>query len=138
MKLRTLVKLCSLGFALLLMLFFVGCGSKNKDVDNIEESLKSLVEIANKQYPTMLDSTMRIDSSAVKGRTITYFCTMTEDDIFDAEILEEIGVPTIKENLKNNSELDFFRENNLSIQYIYFDNAGKKLYDFTLSTDDIK
>lgn len=137
MKRNFLTTLSLFSFVLILSLAFVQCSSKNKNTE-LEKALGTLVKTINKQCPIKVDATMQLDSCTTKKRELTYYYTITEDDIFDAEIFEEIGVPAIKDNLKNNSQLDFFREHNVSIRYIYSDNAGKKLYDLFLNTNDIK
>lgn len=135
MKRNFLTKLTLFGFVLMLSLTFVQCGSKNNT--ELEKALETLVKTINKQCPIRVDSIMQLDSCVAKEKELTFYYTVTEDGIFDAEIFDEIAVPTIKDNLKNNSQLDFFRKHNVSMKYIYSDNNRNKLYELFLTTNDI-
>lgn len=135
MKKKILTQIGLVSLVLFMSLAFVQCGSKDKEV---EKALTTVVEAINKQCPITVDEITRLDKCEAKGKELTYLYTITDSEVFDVKQFEEIGVPVIKETLKNNPQIALFREYNVVIKYKYSDKDGKELYALTVNPSDYK
>lgn len=110
-------------------LLFTQCTSKEQDA---EYKLQKLVHSINMQCPIHTDSIMQLDSCVVNGQNMTYLYTVANEELFDVELFEEIGVPTIKDRIKNNPDLDYFRKYDANLYYEYRNEDNKLIYKFAI------
>ena len=94
---------------------------------DLESELKSTALELNKQTPMQIDQFTRLDSASTKGKTnFIYYYTLI--DIEKAEVnLDTVNKyirPNIIENVKNSPELKTFRDNNIIMDYKYYDKNG--------------
>jgi hypothetical protein len=105
---------------------------------------KQLVEAANqinKNLPIMVDSETRLDSTmALPNKKFTYIYTLinyTQEEI-DSDELKELLEPNILNNIKTNSDLEEFRENKVTMVYLYKDKTGNEILKLEYSYNDYK
>lgn len=94
--------------------------------DFSEELIKAAIEVNNKT-PMQVDPYTRLDSASAKGKAnFTYYYTLI--DLNKAEVnLDTVNKyvrPNIIEGVKSSSELKIFRDNNVTLNYKYFDKNG--------------
>jgi len=133
MRKKNLKKLPLLLLILFLSIISTQCTSKDKE---IEQALSSLVETVNRQCPITVDEIMYLDRCEAKGKELTNFYVVTDTSNFDVKQFEEIGVPSIKEMLKSNPQIDVYRKYEVVIKYRYQDESGKEFYSITLNPSD--
>ena len=105
---------------------------------------KKLIETANqlnRNLPLLLDSETRLDSTmALPDKKFTYFYTLinysTEE--IDIEILKENLEPNILNNIKTSTDLKKFRENKVTMVYLYRDKNGNEILKLEYSYNDYK
>lgn len=125
-------------FCLLLILF--SC-KKEKTID---DELKEAAANMNKSTPQILNDGVRLDSVTVQpGKTLKYNYTLTED-VKENVTPEEIETfkSQAKEGavrvMKTSEDMHEFRDNNVSLQYSYFDKNGKPIAEFIISPAEYK
>ncbi|MDO3695756.1 hypothetical protein QVZ41_12975 [Wenyingzhuangia sp. chi5] len=75
-----------------------------------------------------VDEFTRLDSASAKGVTnFTYYYSLLnlEKSEVDLESVDEIIRPGIIENVTNSPELKIYRDNNITMDYKYYDKNGE-------------
>ena len=105
---------------------------------------KALVEAANQinqNLPIMVDSDTRWDSTmAFPGKVFSYYLTIinyTVDEI-DAEAFEIEIRPNLINNIKTNSDMKDFRNNKVTLNYVYRDKNNIEIIQIKITYDDYK
>ncbi len=92
-----------------------------------DEQLLKISETVNMNCPMMVDSDTRLDNTAtLPGKTLAYNYTLinyTIDDL-DADALNTELKPGIVNNVKTNPDMKNFRNNEVTLKYIYKDKDG--------------
>lgn len=115
--------------------------SKEKTID---DELKDAALTMNKMTPQILGEGVRLDSvSAKENKTLQYNYTLT-DDVKEELMPEEIDsyksaakVEALK-SMKTSPDMKNFRENNVSLKYVYYDKNGKPTTDFSVTPSEYK
>ena len=124
-------------FSVLLLSFsFIQCNSKEKVLN------KKLEEIAvnlNKSTPIMLDQYTRFEEALVmEGNKFRYRYTVLNTSNPDS--LVEHGLESLKENIgkefSSNPDLRIFKENNVTIEYVYNDENGRTIRSLQIVPED--
>ncbi|WP_445432239.1 hypothetical protein [Chryseobacterium indoltheticum] len=112
--------------------------------DHIDKELKEAAVTMNKMTPQILGEGVRLDSvSARENKTLQYNYTLT-DDVKEELKPEEInGYKTAAKeealkSIKNSPDMKNFRENNITLKYMYYDKNGKPTTNFSVSPSDYK
>jgi hypothetical protein len=103
------------------IIFITGCGN------SLENKLKEAAIELNKSCPMMVDSETRFDSAmTVSSSEFQYNYTLVNlkpDDI-DPEQLIEVLKPLLVNNIAINPDLNMFRDNDVTLTYLYKDMNG--------------
>ncbi|WP_449400560.1 hypothetical protein [Chryseobacterium wanjuense] len=123
-----------------LIMVLVSC-NKEKTID---DELKEAAANMNKLTPQILNEGVRLDSvSALPNKVFKYNYTLT-DDVKENVTPEEIETfkKEAKEGalkvVKNSGDMQEFRNNDVTLQYSYFDKNGKLTADFTIAPAEYK
>lgn len=118
--------------------------SSCKKEDVIDKELKEAAANMNKMTPQLLSEGVRLDSvSATQNKTLQYSYTLTDD------IKEELKTEEINEyksaakeealkSIRNSPDMKNFRDNNVTLKYVYYDKNGKPTTDFSVSPSEYK
>lgn len=120
----------------LLSLSFVQCNSNEKALN------KKLAEMAvnlNESAPVMLDQYTRFEEALVmEGNKFRYRYTVLNTSNPDS--LVEHGLESLKENIgkefSSNPDLRIFKENNVTIEYVYNDENGRTIRSLQIVPED--
>ena len=92
----------------------------------------------NKTMPKMLDAETRLDSTSVNNETLNYHYTLvnvsTDNGENFTEIKERMKVEA-QENLDTNAAMKDYRENDISLHYIFTDKEQNPVFDYTVKHD---
>ncbi len=94
--------------------------------DFAEELKKAAIEV-NKQVPMQVDPYTRLDSASAKGKTnFIYYYTLIDLDKTEVNLdtVNKYVRPTIIEGVKTSPDLKVFRDNNIIMDYKYYDKKG--------------
>ena len=94
---------------------------------DIATELKNVAIEMNKQTPIAIDQYTRLDSASSKGKTnFIYHYTLL--DMAKSEVNIDTANkyirPNIIENVKHSPELQTYRDNNITLDYKYYDKNG--------------
>ena len=94
---------------------------------DLESELKKIAVEINKKTPIQIDQYSRFDSASSKGKTnFIYYYTLF--DLKKSEVnLDTVNKyirPNIIENVKNSPDLKIYRDNNITMDYRYYDKNG--------------
>lgn len=98
---------------------------------DIALDLKKVATEINKQGPRQIDQYTRLDSVSSIGKTnFIYYYTLIdmEKSEVNLDTVNKYVRPSIIENIKNSPELKIYRDNNITMDYKYYDKNG----DFTM------
>ena len=106
---------------------------QNTESNLLQTKLEQLSNEFNKKAPYMIDDVTRLDKCEAKeNKTIAYYYTIIgiKDEegkkIFTNEVIEEQKSILIK-MAKTSKDLQFFRDNEINLQYIYNSENGTNL-----------
>lgn len=122
------------------VLFLSSCSKE----DPINKELKEAAVNMNKMTPQTLSEGVRLDSvSANENKTLRYSYTLTEDvkeDLKPEEIdnYKALAKEEAVKNMKNSPDMKNFRDNEITLKYVYYDKSGKPTADFSVSPSDYK
>lgn len=91
---------------------------------DLESELKHVASELNKQTPMQIDQFSRLDSASTKGKTnFIYHYTLIDMKKSDVNLdtVNKYIRPNIIENVKNSPDLKFYRDNNITMDYKYYD-----------------
>ncbi|MFC7348132.1 hypothetical protein ACFQO9_15545 [Chryseobacterium zhengzhouense] len=118
--------------------------SSCKKEDVIDKELKEAAANMNKMTPQLLSEGVRLDSvSATQNKTLQYSYTLTDDvkEELKTEEINEYKSAAKEEALKsirNSPDMKNFRDNNVTLKYVYYDKNGKPTTDFSVSPSEYK
>jgi len=128
-------------FKISMAMLVLGLTSCKKE-DSVDRELKEAAANMNKMTPQNLGEGVRLDSvSAAEGKTLKYSYTLTndvKDDLLPEEI-EDYKAAARDEalkSIKNSPDMKNFRDNNITLKYVYYDKNGKQTTDFSVSPAD--
>jgi hypothetical protein len=100
--------------------------------------LKNAAVELNKMCPKMIDPATRIDSAVAIDNSLQYHYTLVAIDKAVSTIpldeARQFCEKNAQTNLDTNPNMDFYRKNNVSLEYHYRDKKGKPLFQFTIHT----
>lgn len=94
---------------------------------DLESELKNAALELNKQTPIQVDQFSRLDSASTRGKTnfIYYYSLFDlEKSEVNLDTVNKYIRPNLIENIKNNPELKVYRDNNITMDYKYYDKNG--------------
>jgi hypothetical protein len=115
-----------------------GIKGKRSSFDSI------LVEAANelnKNLPIMMDSETRLDSTmALPGKEYVYFISLINYavDEIDIEDFEKEIKQNLINNARTNSSMEIFRNNNVTLIYVYRDKNMNEIVTVKVSSKDYR
>ncbi|GGF70102.1 hypothetical protein [Wenyingzhuangia marina] len=95
---------------------------------DLETELNNVAIQLNKQTPMQVDEFTRLDSASSKGATnLMYYYTIMNLDKSEVNLdtVNKYIRPSIIENVKTSPDLKVYRDNNITMDYIYFDKNGE-------------
>ena len=108
--------------------------SKNDSTPNAM-LLETTAEM-NRSMPKMMDSETRLDSTSVENSTLNYHYTLInidkENTVLDFEDVKSEMIKKAQDNLDTNPVMKDYRENNISLQYIFKDKKNNHIFDYTV------
>lgn len=108
--------------------------SKNDSTSNAM-LLETTAEM-NRSMPKMMDSETRLDSTSVENSTLNYHYTLINIDkdntVLDFEDVKSEMIKKAQDNLDTNPVMKDYRENNISLQYIFKDKKSNHIFDYTV------
>jgi hypothetical protein len=108
--------------AIFFALFFYGAQQIFKS--DLESELREVALELNKQTPMQIDVFTRLDSAASKGKTnFIYYYTLVdmEKSEVNLDTVDKYVRPGLIENIKNHPDLKIYRDNNITMDYNYYD-----------------
>ena len=112
-----------------------------KSEDLFDKELIVVVNEMNKHLPIMLDSEKRFDSTmALPNKTIQYYYTLinSSKDELDLEEYKNNMHPVILNNIKTSSDLEHFRDNKVTMIYVFRDKNNIEILKLIYKYDDYK
>lgn len=114
----------------------------SKDDDSATIMLLQVSQEMNKTMPKMVDSETRLDSTSAKNTTLSYHYTLVNVQ----KDSTEIDLAEVKETMKSRAQINIdtneamkdYRENDISLQYIFVDKEQNKVFDYTVKHQKIK
>ena len=94
---------------------------------DVGSQLENIALELNKQLPMRIDEYTRLDSTATHGKTsfIYYYALFDlERSEVNLDTVNKYIRPRIIEDVKNSPELQYFRDNKITLEYQYFDKVG--------------
>lgn len=122
--------------AIFFALFFYGAQQLFKP--DLESELREAALELNKQTPMHIDAYIRLDSASSKGKTnFIYHYTL-----FDME-KSEVNLDTVDkyirsgiiENVKHSPDLKVFRDNNITMDYRYYDRNRELVTEISVTPE---
>ncbi|RKT00823.1 hypothetical protein [Chryseobacterium defluvii] len=123
-----------------ILLFFFSC-KKEKTVDM---ELKEAAASMNKLTPQTLNDMIRLDSvSSEPDKIFKYNYTLLGDvkENVSEEQINDFKKEAKQEAInaiKTSEDLKEFRDNDVTLKYIYYDKNGKRTADFTVTPSEYK
>lgn len=105
---------------------------------DLESDLKKAAAEVNKQTPMQVDQFTRLDSASTIGKSkFIYYYTLIgiEKSEVNLDTVAKYVRPTIIENVKNTPELKVFRDNNITMDYKYYDKNGNFVNEISVTPD---
>jgi len=106
--------------------------------DDLETELKKAATELNKETPLNIDEFTRLDSASTKGKTnLIYYYTLFEMERSEVNLdtVNKYIRPGIIENVKNSPDLKTFRDNNITMDYRYYDKNGEFTTEISVTPD---
>ena len=104
-----------------------------------DRQLYSLSQEINQSTPIMIDENIRLERTSVKrGEIFVYHYTLVnmEKGKFEENELKEFFREQILDNIKNNPDLKYFKENQASMVYDYKDKNMESLFELRFTPKD--
>lgn len=120
----------------LFSLSFIQCNPKEKALN---KKLEEMAVNLNESAPVMLDQYTRFEeASVVQGNIFRYRYTVL--NISNPDSLVEKGLQSLKENIgkefSSNADLRIFKENNVTMEYVYNDETGRTIRSLQIGPED--
>lgn len=108
--------------------------SINKETPN-DMLLKASKEM-NATMPSMVDAETRLDSASVENLTLNYHYTLInvvkDSSDMDFDLVKKTMTAKAQENLDTNAAMKDYRENAISLHYIFKDKNQSDVFDYTV------
>ncbi|MDR0755273.1 MAG: zinc ribbon domain-containing protein [Prevotellaceae bacterium] len=108
---------------------------------SINRELLQIADEMNKMCPVMINRDTRLDNTIVKPDNVFQYnytlVNMSKDNVDTAE-LKSIFEPNIVNSLKGSPEMQYQRNNNVTLNYSYKDKNGYQLFILSISADRYK
>lgn len=128
---QVVIFIISFAIAFFVADYFLSSNHETPNAMLLENSRK-----VNRNMPKMLDSETRLDSTTVENDTITYHHTLintTKDrSELDFDTIKTTMIEKAQNNLNTNPDMKDYRENNISVHYIFKDKDKNKVFDYTI------
>lgn len=131
--------------AILLFIKFIGFANPyllniSASID-LDSTLKQNAKQINIACPIFVDDETRLDSANVpQEKTFSYYYTLvnrTKNDI-NVESFISILKPQLIHNVQTQNDMLFIRENDVTLEYNYFDKRGEKIIELPVTPADYK
>ncbi|WP_029037266.1 hypothetical protein [Salinimicrobium xinjiangense] len=122
--------------AIFFALFFYGAQQLFKP--DLESELKEVAVELNRQSPVQIDEFTRLDSAASRGKTnLIYYYTLTgtEKSEVNVDTINKYLRPGVIENVKYHPDLKVFRDNNITLDYNYYDRNREFIAEISVTPD---
>lgn len=133
---KNLIGLSAISTALLLC-------SCNKE-KTIDQELKEAAATMNKLGPQVMSKGIRLDSTSAAGnKSFKYSYTLMEDvkeSVTETEIshFKSEAKESAVNAVKTSPDMQIFRDNDITLTYVYYDKNGKLTADFSISPSEYK
>ncbi|HLW09019.1 MAG TPA: hypothetical protein VKX35_01355 [Fermentimonas sp.] len=120
----------------IISLLLIQCNSEKKA---IHKTLTEMATELNESTPVMLDQYTRFDQASVTNENIfQYIYTILNSTNPDSLIgvVESSVRANIKREFSVNPQLMFFKENNVSVEYVYNDENSKVIKTIRIDSSD--
>ena len=124
-------------FAISFAIAFFGANyffSKNKETPN--EMLVKASKKMNQSMPKMVDSETRLDSTSVETSILKYHYTLIntvkDSSDMDFDFIKLTMTKKAQVNLDTNAAMKEYRENDVSLQYIFNDKNQNEVFEYTV------
>ncbi|WP_432672835.1 hypothetical protein [Flavobacterium sp. SM2513] len=114
--------------------------SKKKETPNamLVEASKEM----NQSMPKMVDAATRLDSTSVESSTLNYHYTLInvvkDSSDMDFDLVKQTMTAKAQENLDTNTAMKEYRENGVSLHYIFKDKDQNEIFDYTVKHQNQK
>lgn len=105
---------------------------------DMEKQLQEVAREINRQSPMQVDQLTRLDSASSKGKTnLIYYYTLlqTENSEINLDTVNKYIRSGIIENVKTHPDLKIFRDNNITLDYNYFDRNGEFVTEISVGPE---
>lgn len=94
---------------------------------DMEKQLQEVAQEINRQSPVQVDQLTRLDSASSGKTNLTYYYTLlqTENSEINLDTVNKYIRSGIIESLRINPDVKIFRDNNITLDYNYFDRNGE-------------
>ena len=111
--------------------------SKNDSTPNT--MLGRVSKEMNQTMPKMMDSETRLDSTSVANETLNYHYTLInivkDSSEVDFNLVKSEMIQKAQDNLDTNAAMKEYRENDISLHYIFTDKEKNPVFDYTVKYD---
>jgi hypothetical protein len=119
-------------------LFLVQCTSREKALN---KKLEEMAFNLNESAPVMLDQYTRFEEASVTSENIFRY-RYTVLNTSNPDSLVENGLQSLKENIgkefSSNPDLRIFKENNVTIEYVYNNENGQTIRSVQITPEDYR
>lgn len=125
--------------ALVIIFSAIQIGIKKRTPDN--DVMTQAANEINTRCPMMVDSITRLDSSvALRNNVLQFNYTINNADKlnYDTAALQNTVRPLTLNALKSDPEYKVFRENDITLSFVYRDRNGSYLCSILMNANDIK
>jgi len=105
---------------------------------DLASELKEVALELNKQTPIKVDEYTRLDSVSTIGKTnLIYYYSLydLEKSEVNIDTVNKYVRPTIIENAKTRPEMKVYRDNNITLDYKYYDKNGVFVTEISVTPD---
>lgn len=111
--------------------------SRNDATPN--EMLVDVSKEMNKTMPKMIDAETRLDSTSAENTTLNYYYTLInvvkDSTEIDLAKVKETMKSRAQTNIDTNEAMKDYRENDISLHYIFTDKEKNPVFDYTVKYD---
>ncbi len=105
---------------------------------DVEAELARVALELNKRTPIQYDQFTRLDSASAKGATnFSYFYTLinVEKKAIHSDTVQAFLKPNLVDNIKYSPELKVYRDNEITMDYYYYDKNGEFITTIAVTPD---
>jgi hypothetical protein len=106
---------------------------------SFDKNLENLSDELNKNCPMMIDQNTRLEGTrANKGKEFQFNYTLVnmEKENIKEDELKNFLYNQILDNMKNNPDLQYFKDNETTLSHSYKDKNNTPLFDLTFTSKD--